>query len=533
MASPHLLAVAMRLFSSGAWLETEIAALAAIADDPDDPHAALLLGFAIAAMGEAERAAPVMTKLAAGHPDMEHPCQDLTRLQPPLPRSLVAHQFRACLRLTPSDDRLRLGFAEFLLDTGHPAEAAVVLAGGADTAAWHHMKGLVQADQDQFPAAVASFERAIALNPEAAATWSNLGMVLKVEGRFDDAITAHNHAVALNFGNPRFRVNRAVALLKAGLWERAWEDYESRLDLTDAPAIQHARLLPSLRLNDGLQGMTVLALHEDGFGDTLQFLRYLPLLAERGARVVACVPPSLARLMQAVPGVAEVVTNFHRLPPHDFYCPMFSLPRVFGTTVGTIPPVPNLVPDAALIEHWAARLPVGGLRVGLVWAGQDRPSLPGFGTVDRRRSAGLAAFAPLFEVPGLSFVSLQAGPAARQPRSAGMVLSDPMADVEDFADTAAIIAGLDVVVSVDTSLVHLAGLVGKPVFMVDRYDGCWRWLSGRSDSPWYPGLTIFRQEQPGNWADVMSRVAASLEAMLLFGDADSPSIGVREVALIA
>lgn len=249
--------------------------------------------------------------------------------------------------------------------------------------------------------------------------------------------------------------------------------------------------------------------------------------------MVACVPPALARVMRAVPGVVEVFTDARRLPPHDFVCPMFSFPRVFGTTVGTIPPVPVIELDPALVRHWAGRLPSGGLRVGLVWAGQARPSLPGFGTLDRRRSAGLAAFAPLFDVPGLAFVSLQAGPAARQSRPAGLAMVDPMPDVEDFADTAAIIAGLDVVVSVDTSVVHLAGLADKPVFLLDRYDGCWRWLSGRLDSPWYPGLTIFRQDQPGDWSGAMARAAASLGAMALFRGFDLPSRDVREPTFVA
>ena len=177
--------------------------------------------------------------------------------------------------------------------------------------------------------------------------------------------------------------------------------------------------MPSLRPGDSLAGMTILALHEDGFGDTLQFLRYLPLLAERGARVVACVPPPLARVMRAVPGVAEVVTDARRLPPHDFVCPMFSLPRVFGTTVDTIPPVPVISAGRGSGAALGRAAAGGGLRVGLVWAGQARPSLPGFATLDRRRSAGLAAFAPLFDVPGVTFVSLQAGPAARQPRPPG------------------------------------------------------------------------------------------------------------------
>jgi hypothetical protein len=279
--------------------------------------------------------------------------------------------------------------------------------------------------------------------------------------------------------------------------------------------------------------LTILALHEDGFGDTLQFLRYLPLLAELGARVVAYVPPALQRVMRMVPGVADVVTNPRRLPPHDWICPMFSLPRIFGTMIDTIPPTPALILDAALPGHWAGRLPDSGLRVGLVWAGQARPSLPGFGTLDRRRSSGLATFAPLFDVPGVAFVSLQAGPASRQIRSAGLVLVDPMPDVRDFADTAAIIADLDVVISVDTSVVHLAGLMGKPVFLLDRYDGCWRWLSGRSDSPWYPRLTIFRQQQPGDWSWPMAQVRASLEAMAPCRGLGSSSGNMKAHAFVA
>jgi tetratricopeptide (TPR) repeat protein len=533
MASPEHLTAATRLLSSAAWLEAETAARAAIADDPANPHATLLLGLAVAAMGEDARAAPILLQAAATTPGADHPCLDLARLQPPLPRTLVARQFQSCLRSSPTDARLRLGFAEFLLDNGQAAEAETILADSPESAARQHLMGLAQAEQNRFPAAIASFQQAVALNPAAAASWSNLGMVLKVENRFAESIAAHDRALRLSPKNRRFRVNRAVALLKAGLWDHAWQDYEARLDLTGTPAVDPLRLMPSVRPNDRLTGLTILAQHEDGFGDTLQFLRYLPLLAQHGARVVACVPPSLGRIMRAVPGVAEVVTDSRRLPSHDFVCPMFSLPRVFATTVQTIPPVPPLALDPALSQRWAERLPAGGLRTGLVWAGQARPSLPGFATLDRRRSAGLAAFEPLFGVPGISFVSLQAGPAARQPRPAGLTLVDPMPDVEDFADTAAIIAGLDVVVSVDTSVVHLAGLVGKPVLLLDRYDGCWRWLGGRLDSPWYPGLTIFRQEQPGDWSGPMTRVAESLRAMTLFRGFSAATTGVREHAFPA
>jgi hypothetical protein len=364
-------------------------------------------------------------------------------------------------------------------------------------------------------------------------------MVLKIEDQFDDAIAAHDQAVALAPDNPRFRVNRAVALLKAGRWDTAWLDYEARLRLTsqqpEATGLVD-RLIPSLADIGDLTGLTIVALHEEGFGDTLQFLRYLPLLADQGATVIACVPQALARVMATVPGVAGIVTDVRRLPPYDYVCPFFSLPRAFGTTVHDIPPAPRLVPDPFLVNQWRNRLPRRGLLAGLVWAGQSRPWLPGFRTLDRRRSAGLAAFAPLGTVPGVSFISLQMGPAARQAVPPGMELFNPMPRVTDFAETLAIIAELDVLISVDTSVVHLAGLLGKRVFLLDRYDGCWRWLSGRGDSPWYPNLTIFRQERPNDWTAPVNRAAASLEAMAIFnGAAYSSTVagGMRETAFVA
>ncbi|HBK09322.1 MAG TPA: peptide transporter [Acetobacteraceae bacterium] len=513
MASPELLSTADQFLKAGSYFQAEPAARAAMADDPTDPRAVLLLGLSIAAMGEAERAAPVLLRAGAMAPDTDHPCTAFARFNPPFPPAAVNRVFQACLRLAPSDNRLKAAFADSLIDAGQPLEALGVLADLPDSASVHHMRGLAQADLSRFPAAITDFEHVLALRPDAAASWSNLGMVLKIEGRLAESIAAHGRAVALDPDNNQFRVNRSVALLKAGQWESAWLDYERRFSLPGAPVSDLTKLLPSLRPHDSLAGRTVVALHEDGFGDTLQFLRYLPLLAERGARVVACVPSPLVRIMRAVPGVAEVVTGVRLLPRHDFICPMFSLPRVFGTTLETIPPVPPLDLDPAALHQWKKWLPAKGLKAGLVWAGQARPSLPGFATLDRRRSAGLAAFAPLLAMRGISFVSLQAGPAADQRLSAPIPLIDPMPHVDDFADTAAVVANLDVVVSVDTSVVHLAGLLRKPVFLLDRYDGCWRWLSDRTDTPWYPDLTIFRQDTPGDWSAPMEAAAEALRAM--------------------
>jgi len=316
--------------------------------------------------------------------------------------------------------------------------------------------------------------------------------------------------LALNPDDAQIRVNRVVALLRAGRWREAWPDYEWRLALA-GHANMRPRLLPAIAGLPELTGRTIVVVHEDGFGDTLHFARYLAMLAARGARVVVSVPTALTRLMRTIPGVSDVCDPDAPLPPHDFYCPFFSLPRAFETTPETIPaPVPYLRADPALAEAWSTRLPHDALRVGLVWAGQARPTLPGFGILDGRRSMALSSLAPLATVPDVAFVSLQHGPEAVQLQTSGMTLFDPMPGVTDFADTAAIIANLDLVISVDTSIVHLAGAMGKPVFLLDRYDHCWRWLSARSDSPWYPALRIFRQERVGDWTPVLQQAVRAL-----------------------
>ncbi|HEY1411353.1 MAG TPA: tetratricopeptide repeat protein, partial [Rhodopila sp.] len=227
MMASELLGAALRLLSSGRWLDAEMAARRAMADDPDDPHAEMVAGLAVAAMGEVKRAAPILVSAAARRPGAAHPCAAFARLDPPLSRPLVERQFRACLQLTPADGQLRLDFAAFLLDTARADEAEAYLADVPGSAARHHLMGLIQAELGQFPAAIDCFERAAALAPDAGPTWSNLGMMLKVEGRFADAIAAHDRAVALEPDNHRYRVNRAVALLKMGAWEPAWRDYEA------------------------------------------------------------------------------------------------------------------------------------------------------------------------------------------------------------------------------------------------------------------------------------------------------------------
>jgi len=480
-----LLAGALAALEAGRFAAATAAGRWLSALTPGDVEAKLLLGLALGAEGRLNEAMPLLDAVARTRPGHAHPRRDL---------------------------------AELLARLGRPAEAAVQfrawLAQAPEDAGAHHALGLAVAESGEIEAAISHLRQAIAIDPTPAAGWSNLGMLLKIQRQFEDAIAAHDAAVLRAPQDPQIRVNRAVALLHAGRLTEAWRDYEWRLRQPGHTGLPLATLLPDIAGLD-LRGRTVLVTHEEGFGDTLQFVRYVPLLAERGARVLLAVPRELQRLMGGIAGVAELCVFGTPLPRFDYHCPVFSLPRAFGTTMETIPgETPYLSVDPTLIAQWEGRLPPAGLRVGLVWAGQARPWLPGFSTLDGRRSAGIAAFAPLADMPGARFICLQKGPAAAEPVPAGLTLHDPMPEVDDFADTAAIVAGLDLVVSVDTSVVHLAGALGKPVFLLDRYDNCWRWFSGREDSPWYPQLQIFRQERLGDWSEPMRRVTEAVTRMV-------------------
>jgi len=359
-------------------------------------------------------------------------------------------------------------------------------------------------DAGRFEECAALCRVLIEAEPGNAEAHAMLGRALTAEGEFDEALAATTDALRLSPADIGFNLDRAVALLKAGHLLEGWAAYEWRRRRGEPPAGQ---MLPKVRYLEDFDGRTVLIDHEAGFGDTIQFVRYARSLAEMGARVVLKVPAELTRLMRGQDWIADVVTG-GATPPFDYRCPAMSLPYVFDTVLETIPADgPYLVADKGLTAGWSARLPPGP-RVGLVWSGEPRSDDPAAQALDRRRNLPFKMLLPLTVTPGVSFVSLQAGPARSQ--IAGGV-HDPMGAVRDLADTAAIIANLDAVISVDTAVAHLAGAIGKPVFLLDRYDNCWRWLYARGDSPWYPSLMIFRQAQPGDWLGPVTQAAQTLE----------------------
>jgi tetratricopeptide (TPR) repeat protein len=324
----------------------------------------------------------------------------------------------------------------------------------------------------------------------------NRSIALEGLGHGEEAITAARAALAAAPDRPAARHHLAATLLAAGeLTPEAWALYEGRAGLAGAPTWPD----PARRWRgQDLAGKTLLVHAEQGLGDTIQFVRYAPMLACRGARVILAVQPALVRLLRQTPAVDSIVAAGAALPEYDLYCPLLSLPGLLGTTLDTIP----AVLPYALSPPTPARS--GPLRVGLVWAGN-----PGFAD-DRKRSVDAALLGSLVAVQGARFYSLQFGHPGPLPDG----ITDLLAGVSDFADTAERIAELDLVIAVDTAVAHLAATMGKPVWLLSRFRGCWRWLQGRDDSPWYPSMRIFRQERPNDWPGVIDRVRKALAAQI-------------------
>jgi Tfp pilus assembly protein PilF len=359
--------------------------------------------------------------------------------------------------------------------------------------------------------AVAAYRRAIAHKPDFAASINNLGRSLRDLGKVEAAIAQYTKAIALDPCYAAAHWNRALLNLLSGRFAEGWEEQEWRWKVEGFPSTPR-HFAPPLWRGESIAGQTILLHAEQGFGDTFQFLRYVPLVAETGARIVLEVQPQLAPLAAALPGVTQLVVRGTPLPPFDWHAPLLSLPRAFATTLETIPAtVPYLSADPALVGRWRARISRNDtLQVGLVWAGS-----PTHGN-DRNRSVDLSLLAPLLEIPDTCFYSLQIGATRKLP--AGLV--DLSAELDTFAESAAALTCLDLLISVDTSSAHLAGALGVPVWTLIPFAPDWRWLLEREDSPWYPSMHLFRQKKRGDWAGVVKRVARKLSLLATAHRAD-------------
>ena len=389
-----------------------------------------------------------------------------------------------------------------------------------DYAEGHNNRGGALYEFQRLEEALESYDKAVALKPDYVEAHTNRAVLLQQLRRLPEAMASYDLALALRPDDAEANFNQAMCRLTLGDYARGWPQYEARWRSKQFEHGVRPFDAPLWLGGEDIRGKTILLHAEQGLGDALQFCRYAPQVAERGARVVLEVYPPLQRLMQRLAGVDQVVPRGAPLPAHDWHAPLMSLPLALGRTPEA-DAEPYLSADPADVARWAKRLAgEGGLKVGLCWAGGVRPDQPIANAIDKRRSLSLKACAPLANLDGVRLYSLQKGaPAAELAEMAGDWPGPPIVDwtdeLGDFADTAALAANLDLVIACDTSTAHLAGGLGKPLWLLNRFDACWRWLDGRDDSPWYPSARLFTQTSAGDWDGVIARVRSELSALAL------------------
>ncbi len=431
---------------------------------------------------------------------------------------------------------------------GRLAEAEEIFAGvlaqqprNADAL---HLLGVLSGQRDNPRAAVEFIERAIAINPKVALFHFNLGISLNSIGRFAQATAAYRTAVELKPDFAPGHNNLSVALwndgkidqamehcrtalrlkpdyieahnrlgmllLLRGDFENGWREFEWRRRPTTGLRLRHSPEPPWK--GDDLAGRTILLHAEQGIGDTIQFVRYVPDVVARGGKILLQCQAELVRLLQDMPGLSQVLAIGQPTPNVDVQCPLLSLPLTLGLpNPADRARTPYLAAEAVLSQRWGSKIATtpGKLRVGLVWAGSATHEN------DRARSIQLQQLAALAKREDVHFHSLQKGPASSQAVGApgGMKLADWTADLNDFADTAALVANLDLIISVDTAVAHLAGAMGKPVWVMLPVNVDWRWMLRREDTPWYPTMRLFRQESPGDWFGVVDRIGREMDRL--------------------
>jgi tetratricopeptide (TPR) repeat protein/ADP-heptose:LPS heptosyltransferase len=517
--------------------EAEAMLRAAIAAQPGHVHAHVNLAALLLRRGRLEAAIEMQARAAALSPGAAEPHAAHGRLLLQAGRDGAAlAAFDRAIALEPGDAAVHADRGHALQRLGREDEALAAfdraIALRPDLVAAHAERGLLLRALGRGAEAATVLGEVLARDPGSAPAHSNLALALRDLGRVDEALALCDQAIALAPSNNLPRWNKALILLSQGRYREAWPLYERRWrdgpagdpssDGDDGFALiwqrydgdpQRRTARPSWRGQTSLQGRTILLWREQGFGDQIQFVRYAEAVAARGGRVKLEVDRPLLRLMDGVAGVAEIAPSDTPFPDtaFDVQCPLLSLPLVFDTRVETIPArVPYLQVPQAAEARWrrdlgAARRP----RIGLAWSGH-----PGHAE-DRHRSLALARLAPLLD-PRAEWISLQRDvrPADRAALGAPGGPRHFGAQLTDFADTAALCALCDLVVTVDTSVAHLAGAIGRPVWIMLPFLADWRWLTGRPDSPWYPTARLYRQPAPGDWDGVFARIGHDLDAWL-------------------
>jgi len=500
------------LLLRGAMAEAEECLRHALRLRPDFPEANNHLGVVLRSQGRLDEAEAcfhqvlrVRPDFAGAHNNLGRVCEDRGRLDE------AAARFRLAICYQPDDALIHTNLANVLVTQGKAVEAlpfhqkAVQLQPAQ--AILHSNLSHTLTLLGQLDEAEACCREAIRLQPDLVDAHHNLAITLAAQGHIDQALTANEKALLLQPEHPGARNCRALWWLQTGDFEHGWPEYEWRWRIRGVSP----RQLPQ-PLWDGspLDGRTILVHAEQALGDTLQFLRYLPLVNERGGRVVMECQAPLEALLRNCPGIDQLIVRGSSLPECDVQAPLLSLPAIFGTSCSTIPAsVPYLFADHELIDRWRRELHGSDFKIGIAW--QGNPGFPG----DRLRSIPLAQFAPLARASGARFFALQQGTGREQLR--GLTSSFPVTDLGPrldaggaFIDTAAVMKCLDLVVTSDTAIAHLAGALGVPVWVALSIGPDWRWMINREDCPWYPTMRLFRQRRLYDWGEVFERMAVEL-----------------------
>jgi tetratricopeptide (TPR) repeat protein len=485
----------------------------AVSAAPTDAVAHNALGIALTRTAAHDDAIAAFRQAIALKPDFAHAWNNLGNVLKSQGRRDEAIQaYRSAISISPDFAGARNNLAVALEEMGALLEAAQayqqILAENPRYTDAHFNLGNTLKKMGMPDDAVAAYRQAIALKPEFSDAHKALGMALGEKGGLNEAIAYYRKAIALNPNDAEAHHNLSLALLLAGNFEQGWPEFEWRWKIPNCPS-KWPDFKQSLWDGGDLAGRTILLYAEQGLGDTIQAIRYLPLVVQRGGRILIKVQSDLLRLLRQMPGVERWLTDDDPVPQFDIHCPLFSLPLAFQTRLETIPAaVPYLRADPALIQTWQSRLgPANGRRrVGLNWAGNFRFPL------NQRRSIDLQQLAPLGRVPGVQFFGLQKGPFADRADSlpSGLSLKNIGPDLNDFADTAAVMACMDLIITTDTAVAHLAGALARPVWVMLHDPPDWRWMLGRTDTPWYPTMRLFRQDSMRNWQTVIAQVADAL-----------------------
>jgi tetratricopeptide (TPR) repeat protein len=480
----------------------------ALALKPDFAEAHNNLGLILHAQGELSDAVAAYEKALRLRPLFPLALNNLgsvLQAQGKMDEAIATHQQAISQAPTYAEAHYNLGLAlqaQTRFEEAGAAYEQAILLKPRYVEAYNNL-GIVRQHQGNYDAAIAAYRKALALKPEHVETHNNLGLALQAVGLVQDALRSFDRAVQLKPDYVDACVNRAHCLLLMGDLTRGFTEYEARWRRKD---IIVPKFVQPVWDGSERRRATILLHAEQGFGDTIQFIRYAPLVAERVGRVLVECDPALCRLVASVSGVDGAIARGEALPDFDVHAPLLSLPRIFGTTLETIPSaVPYITRPAS--GFTIPSLAQNFLRIGMVWSGR-----PEHGN-NRNRSCPLAQFLRLQDSPEVVLFSLQKGPQVKDlaQLNGELKVEDLSEKLTDLADTAFILHQLDLIITVDTSVAHLAGALGRPVWVLLSYAADWRWLREREDSPWYPTMRLFRQPKPGDWDSVFDDVEQELK----------------------